>query len=148
MRLVERALLIAAFLIVPAVSVAQTETAAPDSTRLVELIDEQFRYFNAHELEPYVAMFTDDIKVFKFPDTEVQAGIQGFTDVYAGVFESFPSLTATPTIISVDGAFVTISEVIENGPGPTGRMTEVAIFEFDGEMIRRFWFFPPRPVGE
>lgn len=141
-------LLLTALVSTPVVSRAQTTVAAPDSARIVELIDEQFRHFNAHQLEPYVAMFTDDIEVFKFPDTQVQSGIEGFREVFVSAFENYPSLTATPTIVSIDGAFVTISERIENGPGDTGRMTEVAIFEFEGEKIRRFWFFPPKPLGE
>lgn len=104
-------------------------------------VQRQLDAYNAHDLERFVAEYTDDVRVFRPPATEpVLSGKPAFAEHYAKNRFNLPALHARLVNRMVSGRIVVDQEAITGLPG--GDLAAVAVYEVsDDGRIRTVWFF-------
>lgn len=105
-------------------------------------VQRQLDAYNAHDLERFVAEYTDDVRVFRPPGTEpVLSGKTAFAAHYAANRFNLPRLRAEVLNRIVSGNKVVDHERItglEEQP-----VEAIAIYEVIDHRIRTVWFFYP-----
>ncbi len=100
----------------------------------------QLDAYNAHDIERFVAQYTDDIQVFRPPAAEpVISGIQAFKEHYARNRFTLAGLHARVVNRMVAGNKVVDHERIV-GLGPD-EVEAIAVYEVAGAKISKVWFF-------
>lgn len=103
-------------------------------------VQRQLDAYNDHDLERFVAEYTDDVRVFRPPAPEpVLTGKQAFADHYARNRFNVPGLHAELVNRMVSGHIVVDQERITGLPG--GELAAVAVYEVVEGRIRTVWFF-------
>lgn len=103
-------------------------------------VQRQLEAYNAHDLERFVAEYTDDVQVFRPPAAEpVLSGMAAFAAHYGKNRFSLPGLHATVVNRMVAGNRVVDHERIV-GLGPA-EVEAIAVYEVVGGRIRTVWFF-------
>lgn len=103
-------------------------------------VQRQLDAYNDHDLEQFVAEYTDDVRVFRPPATEpVLTGKQAFADHYARNRFNVPGLHAELVNRMVSRHIVVDQERITGLPG--GELAAVAVYEVVEGRIRTVWFF-------
>ena len=105
-----------------------------------EPVQKQLEAYNAHDLEGFVAQYSDDIEVFRPPSPKsVLSGKIEFTSHYQRNRFNIPNLRASLVSRTVSGNIVIDLESIV-GLG-TEVLTGFAVYEVERGLIRRVWFF-------
>lgn len=108
--------------------------------RTEDPVQRQLEAYNAHELERFLAEYTDDIRVFRPPATEpVLSGKEAFGEHYARNRFTLPNLHARLVNRIVSGNIVVDHEQITGLSVPN--VAAVAVYEVVGGKIRTVWFF-------
>ena len=103
-------------------------------------VQRQVDAYNAHDLERFVAQYSNDVQVFRPPSTEpVLKGKAAFSAHYAGKRFNLPNLRVTIVNRMVAGNRVVDHERI-TGLEP-GMVEAIAVYEVRDELIQRVWFF-------
>jgi hypothetical protein len=104
-------------------------------------VQRQLDAYNAHDLERFVAEYTDDIQVFRPPATEpVLSGKQAFAAHYAKNRFTLPTLHAELVNRMVAGDTVVDHERI-TGLQEGVVVDAIAVYQVLGERIRAVWFY-------
>ena len=105
-----------------------------------EPVQRQLDAYNAHDLERFVAEYSDDVQVFRPPATEpVLSGKDAFAAHYAKHRFKLPGLHAEVVNRMVAGDTVVDHERIT---GLTEGVVEaIAVYQVVGERIRTVWFY-------
>jgi len=106
------------------------------------VVDRQIAAYNARDLEAFVSSFSPDAVVARHPSGEIVAtGRDGLRKMYGELFAKSPLLRARVLNRVESGGFVVDHELVT---GIEGRpyFHGVAIYEVDGELIKRVWFLP------
>jgi len=103
-------------------------------------VQRQLDAYNAHDLERFVAQYSDDVQVFVPPATEpVLAGKAAFAAHYASKRFNLPGLHATVVARLVSGSTVVDHEHVV---GLADEMVEaIAVYRVDGDRITTVWFY-------
>ncbi len=103
-------------------------------------VQRQLEAYNAHDLDRFVAEYTDDVRVFRPPAAEpVLSGRAAFVAHYAANRFTLPELHAEVLNRIVSGNKVVDHERIT---GVQERPVEaIAVYEVVDERIRTVWFF-------
>ncbi len=116
----------------PMMTFPMTGAAAP--------VQRQLDAYNAHDLERFVAEYTDDVEVFRMPGHVLAlSGKAAFAAHYAKNRFNLPNLHARLVNRIVSGDMVVDHEQISGLPEQT--MTAVAVYKVVGDKIRMVWFF-------
>lgn len=103
-------------------------------------VQRQLDAYNAHDLERFVAEYTDDVRVFRPPEPEpVLAGKPAFAEHYAKNRFNLPELHARLVNRMVSGNIVVDQEAITGLPG--GPLSAVAVYDVVDGRIKTVWFF-------
>jgi hypothetical protein len=103
-------------------------------------VQRQLEAYNAHDLERFIAEYTDDVQVFRPPNPEpVLSGKPALSAHYASKRFNLPDLHATVVQRIVAGNKVVDHERIA-GLEPA-IVEAIAVYEVKGELIARVWFF-------
>lgn len=103
-------------------------------------VQRQLDAYNAHDLERFVAEYTDDVRVFRPPAVEpVLAGKHAFAEHYAKNRFTLPGLHARLVNRMVSGNTVVDHEDITGLPD--GQRSAIAVYEVVDGRIRTVWFF-------
>lgn len=103
-------------------------------------VQRQLDAYNAHDLERFVAEYTDDVQVFRPPAAQpVLSGKKAFAEHYARNRFTLPALHARLVNRIVSGNIVVDHEAITGLP--EGEKSAVAVYEVAGDRIRTVWFF-------
>lgn len=103
-------------------------------------VQRQLDAYNAHDLQRFIAEYTDDVKVFRPPALEpVLSGKQAFAEHYAKNRFTLPELHARLVNRMVAGNTVVDHEDISGLPD--GRKDAIAVYEVVDGRIRTVWFF-------
>jgi hypothetical protein len=104
------------------------------------LVQAQLDAYNAHDLQAFVACYSDDIKIYRPPVTEpALAGKAAFADFYATQRFNLPGLQAQVLNRMVLGNKVIDHERITGlGDAP---LEAAAVYEVTGGMISTVWFY-------
>jgi hypothetical protein len=107
----------------------------------VDVVQRQLEAYNARDLEAFMAMYTDDVRLFRMPTREpTTVGKQAMREVYRQRFAS-PDLHAEILSRTVLGNKVIDHERIV-GIRETA-VEAVAVYEVAAGLIRTVWFFYP-----
>jgi len=103
-------------------------------------VQRQLDAYNAHDLERFVAEYTDDVEVFVPPAVEpVLAGKAAFAAHYAAHRFTLPDLHAQVVARMVAGAIVVDHERVT---GLTDAVVEaIAVYRIVDGRIRTVWFY-------
>jgi hypothetical protein len=109
-------------------------------TRSEDPVQRQLEAYNAHDLERFLAEYTDDVRVFRPPAPEpVLSGKKAFGEHYAKNRFTLPNLHAKLVKRIVSGNIVVDHELITGLP--ESKLAAVAVYEVVGDKIRTVWFF-------
>jgi hypothetical protein len=105
----------------------------------VAFAQRQLDAYNAHDLDRFVAEYTDDVVVFRLPDTEpIIQGKQNLREHYAKNRFSLPQLHAKLVNRMVFGNKVIDQELVTGVPGAP--LEVAAIYEITSAGISKVWF--------
>jgi hypothetical protein len=108
--------------------------------RTEDPVQRQLDAYNAHDLERFLAEYTDDVRVFRPPATEpVLSGKKAFGEHYAKNRFTLPDLHANLVNRIVSGNIVVDHEEVTGLSEPN--LAAVAVYEVVGGKIRTVWFF-------
>ena len=103
-------------------------------------VQRQLEAYNAHDLDRFLAEYTDDVRVFRPPTAEpVLAGKKAFGEHYARNRFNLPNLHARLVNRIVSRNIVVDQEEITGLPEAT--LAAVAVYEVVDGKIRTVWFF-------
>ena len=103
-------------------------------------VQRQLDAYNAHDLERFVAEYTDDVEVFVPPSTApLLSGKKAFAEHYANNRFTLPGLHADVVNRMVAGHTVVDHERVTGLPG--GEVEAIAVYRVDGDRIRAVWFY-------
>jgi hypothetical protein len=103
-------------------------------------VQRQLDAYNAHDLERFVAEYSDDVKVFRPPGTDpVLSGKKAFAEHYAQNRFTLPKLHARLVDRIVCGNIVVDHEDITGLS--EANLAAVAVYEVVDGRIRTVWFF-------
>ena len=103
----------------------------------------QLEAYNAHDLERFVAQYTDDVQVYRPPGAEpVLSGKTAFAAHYAANRFNLPKLHADVVNRIVLGNKVVDHERITGLQEQT--VEAIAVYEVIDSRIRTVWFFHPK----
>ena len=109
-------------------------------TRPEDPVQRQLDAYNAHDLERFLAEYTDDVQVFRPPAAEpVLSGKAAFGAHYAKNRFSLPQLHARLVNRIVAGNRVVDHEDITGLPG--GPLEAIAVYDVVDGRIRTVWFY-------
>lgn len=103
-------------------------------------VQRQLEAYNAHDLERFLAEYSDDVQVFRPPAADpVLAGKAAFAAHYAGKRFNLPRLHATVVARIVSGNTVVDHEQVA---GLQDEMVEaIAVYRVEGDRITTVWFY-------
>ena len=103
-------------------------------------VQRQLDAYNAHDLQRFVAEYSDDVQVFAPPATEpVLSGKAAFAAHYASQRFNLPGLHATVVARMVSGNTVVDHERVV---GLKDEVVEaIAVYRVDGGRITTVWFY-------
>jgi len=109
-------------------------------TSPVDPVQRQLDAYNAHDLERFVAQYSDDVQVFRPPAANpVLSGRTAFRKHYADNRFTLPGLHAEILNRIVAGNVVVDHERITGLQ--EGAVEAVAVYQVEGERIRAVWFY-------
>jgi len=103
-------------------------------------VQRQLDAYNAHDLERFLAEYTEDIQVYRMPGSEpVLSGKNAFAEHYAKNRFNLPSLHARLVNRIISGNIVVDHEDV-TGLSDTN-VAAVAVYKVVDGRIRTVWFF-------
>ena len=103
-------------------------------------VQRQLEAYNAHDLERFVAEYTEDIQVFRPPAAEpVLSGKNAFAEHYAKNRFTLPNLHAEVVNRMVAGNTVVDHEQISGLQG--GVLEAIVVYQVTEGRIRAVWFY-------
>lgn len=103
-----------------------------------EIVDRQLDAYNRHDVEAFVACYTEDARFIDAPDRVALEGQAAFRAAYSRLFAVHPAIHARITQRIVVGRFVTDLELLE-GLADDPRPPVMVMYETVGERIRTVW---------
>ena len=105
-------------------------------------VQRQLEAYNAHDIERFIAEYTDDVRVFRPPATDpVLAGKAAFAKHYSANRFNLPTLHADVVNRIIVGNKVVDHERIVGLQD--GVVEAIAVYEVSDGRIRTVWFYSP-----
>ncbi len=102
-----------------------------------KVVQEQLEAYNRHDIEGFLKTYSQDIKLYDFPDKELSTGQDAMRQTYGKLFEREPNLKATIAKRIVQGDYVIDHEEVNFG----GQKSKaVAIYRVKDGKITAVWF--------
>lgn len=98
----------------------------------------QLDRYNAHDLAGFIALYTDDVEIFDFPNTPRISGKAAMQDRYAQILYAGSKVHAVVTQRIVQGNIVIDHETVTNHP-LSGDCQLVVMYQIENGGIRRVW---------
>ncbi len=112
------------------------------------LVDAYLSAFNQHDASLMADLMHDDIEVYYVGnDGDAELGTSGKEAMEAelvGYFSQFPNVKSTAAAgVVVTGRYRSYTErVTWTREGKAQTQSSLAVLEFDGELLRRVWYYP------
>jgi hypothetical protein len=108
-----------------------------------EIVQRQLVAFNAHDLEPFLALFAPGVTIVDLVDGSlVLRGIEALRDRYVAVFRDRPLVRAELVGRLALGRFVIDRERLTDGDAQPAE-DALAIYEVEDDVVTRMWFIEP-----
>ena len=103
-------------------------------------VQKQLEAFNAHDLEAFLALYSDDLELAEVPAAAMEPRTKAWLrEVYAERFKTNPDLHASAEAQMVSGEFVIEKERIKGRAGQKGALDVVVIYQVKAGKIVRMW---------
>jgi hypothetical protein len=118
----------------------------PLSGAACEIVQRQLDAYNARDIEAFMACWAEDAEFYAFPSDLLARGAAQIRERHVARFKE-PNLFGKLISRTAVGNIVVDREVVTRTfPQGAGRVDVIAIYEVDGETIRRAWFKMGAPV--
>ncbi|MFH1050596.1 MAG: amidohydrolase family protein [bacterium] len=104
-----------------------------------DLAQIQLNAYNAKEIEPFLAVYSDSVEVYEFPDKLLYKGIDKMRETYQPFFNSATNLHCKLVNRIVNGNYVIDQEYITGNPRKP-EINATAMYEVEGGLIKKIWF--------
>lgn len=103
------------------------------------VVQRQLQAYNDKNIDLFMGCYSEDVKIYDFPNTLTMEGQEAMRERYQKLFESYPNMIATVDKRIFHGKYVIDHEVI------TGRLEgaiieAVAMYEIKDDLIIKVWF--------
>ena len=127
---------LSSLLLIPALLVA---APTPKVLSPAATVQKQIEAFNAHDLEGFLALFSDDLEVAEVPaGAAAPTGKARLRELYAERFKANPDLHASAEAQMLSGAFVIQKEKIKGRAGKES-LEGITIYQVKAGKIIRMW---------
>jgi len=110
---------------------------------VVDVVQRQVAAYNEHDLESFVASYSDVVEIFRMPSAAPAiSGKRQLAEFYATQRFNIPELKAEILDRIVSGNKVVDLERVHGLR--TDPVEMIAVYEVIENLIRRAWFFPPQ----
>lgn len=92
MKLQHLKLLLITLIVLSAAPIILAQDEQADEANAITLAEEQLVAYNQRDIEAFLAPYSDDVKVYKYPNTLLYEGKEKMRAVYAKMFEETPEL--------------------------------------------------------
>ncbi|MDA3842852.1 MAG: amidohydrolase family protein [Candidatus Kapabacteria bacterium] len=104
-----------------------------------DLAQVQLNAYNAHDIEAFLAVYSDDVEVYNFPNELVYTGKDKMRKLYTPYFKEAVGLHCELVNRITCGKYVTDRERVTGNPR-MDVINAVAIYEVDEGLINKIWF--------
>lgn len=137
-------LILIALLSFSTVAVAQTKSNTNSEVKSIEslsiaLVDEQLAAYNRRDLEAFLSTYSDDIKIYSFPNKLSGEGKDYMTKVYGKFFKETPNLHCEIVNRTVLGNTIIDHEKVTGLTGGAS-MEAIAIYKLKDKKISEVYF--------
>jgi hypothetical protein len=101
-------------------------------------VQKQIELFNAHDLEGFLALFSEDVEVSAIPGNQAPTGKAQLRELYAQRFKANPDLHASAEAQILSGTFVIQKEKIKGRAGKEA-LEAVVVYQVKAGKIIRMW---------
>jgi len=112
--------------------------SVPMNRTAADVVDRQLDAYNRHDLEAFIACYTEDARFIMLPDRVDLEGHGAFRAAYGRLFTERPAIHARIAQRMVVGRFVTDLEILEGLPDGIGPPVMVT-YETVDDRIRTVW---------
>ncbi|MDY8137299.1 nuclear transport factor 2 family protein [Aquimarina sp. 2201CG5-10] len=107
------------------------------SEKPVEIVDKQLQAYNSRDIDAFAATYTDDVKLYGYPEQFMYEGVATLKTGYVGFFKNTPNLNC-----KIENRIVLGNIVIdkENVTVNKGSINAIAIYEVNNEKISKVTF--------
>lgn len=107
--------------------------------KVEELIQKQLEFYNAHDLEGFLSLYSENIKIYNLIDnTIIMEGTEELKNNYRERFEVLKVNATLKNRIVIGNKVIDKEEVI--GIKPNMVVKAVAIYEVKNNLIENVWF--------
>jgi hypothetical protein len=116
-----------------------TVMAQTDTLLSKKLVQQQLEAYNEHNIEKFLEVYSDTVKLYNYPNTLVAKGKESMRESYAGLFQNLPQLHCTLLNRMVFNDVVIDHErvVLQNGKPP---IFAIAIYKIRNGKIEEVTF--------
>lgn len=137
-------LILIALLSFSSAALAQTKSSTNHEAKSIEsknvtLIDEQLAAYNLRDLEAFLNTYSDDIKIYSFPNKMSGEGKEYMTKIYGKFFKETPNLHCEIVNRTVLGNTIIDHEKV-TGLGGGASMEAIAIYKVNQNKISEVYF--------
>ncbi len=104
-----------------------------------DLAQIQLNAYNERDLEAFLSVYSDDVKVYQFPDKLLYTGKEKMRKNYRGYFEKSPNLHCKLVNRIVEGKYVVDKERVTGARGDN-ELKATALYEVADGKIQKVWF--------
>ena len=106
-----------------------------------DLAQTQLNAYNARDIESFLSVYSEDVEVYKFPDSLRFKGLSEMRNAYANLFDKSPLLHCTLVNRIVIDNYVIDKEKVTGIP-ERGTVNAAAMYQIENGLIKRVWFLP------
>jgi hypothetical protein len=137
-------LILIALLSFSSLALAQTKSNTNHEAKSIEsknvtLIDEQLAAYNRRDLEAFLNTYSDDIKIYSFPNKLSGEGKEYMTKIYGKFFKETPNLHCEIVNRTMLGNTIIDHEKV-TGLGGGASMEAIAIYKVNDNKISEVYF--------
>ncbi|MDQ1266309.1 MAG: hypothetical protein QG635_1461 [Bacteroidota bacterium] len=105
-----------------------------------DLAQIQLNAYNSRDLDAFLRCYSDDVEIYKFPDSLMYKGKEKMKELYGGFFDKAINLHCKLVNRINKDKFVIDQEFVNTGIPERENISAVAIYEVEGGFIKKVWF--------
>jgi hypothetical protein len=103
-------------------------------------IERQLAAYNAHDLDAFMACYTDDVELYEFPDKPIAKGTAAMRERYKARFADTLLKAEVQSRIVVGERVIDREHIVRTWPEGPGTWEVVAIYELKNDRIGKVYF--------
>lgn len=117
-----------------------------DSVDPCTVVQQQLDAYNARDIDGFMAHWAEDAEYYAFPSTPLANGMAEIRERHVARFQE-PNLSGLLIQRMAVGNIVVDQEVvIRTFPEGPGKVDVIAVYEVEGDKIKKAWFKTGKPI--